>query len=337
MIRISYNDLDKEELVVALENKDEIMDKLEEKLKNYQEISLYKNKFIKDTELGKIFKQIPAGLCITNDEGYFELVNPAYCEIYGYSEQELLGQHFSMVATEENKEKLTKLHDRFITGKSELRGEWEVEDKEGQRKIILADAVRIQGPNDNYKKVTFVIDITERKKIEEKLKQANQKLQEKAVTDGLTGLYNHKEIIRKLKLEVERATRYNLNLAVMMADIDDFKDINDSYGHQKGDEVLENLAQQLKNMTRQEDIIGRYGGEEFIIVFPHTDVENAFEIGERIRQTVAKQTIADVEFTISIGIADLNSDSHQKLIKDADLALYQAKNSGKNKVIKSKK
>ena len=335
MLEINYDDLSKDELIIALKDKDEVMGKLREELKNYQQINLYKNNFIKQTGLEKIFKKTPVGLCITDEKGYFELVNPAYCDIYGYQEEELLGRHFSVVATESNKEELTKLHDKFIKGESELRGEWEVQAKNGNRKIILADAARIQGPNENYKKVTFVIDITKRKKLEEKLKKANQKLQEKAVTDGLTGLYNHKEVIRKLKLEVERAARYDLNLAVMMIDIDDFKEINDTYGHQQGDDILEGLTQRLISITRQKDIIGRYGGEEFIIIFPHTGLNDAWDVGERIRKNIASQKISDIELTISGGVADLNSDSEQKLVKRADQALYQAKNSGKNQIIKA--
>ena len=309
------------------------MEKLKEELERYQKLDFYKDHFIKQTELEKIIEKTPIGFCITDAEGYHELVNSAYCNIYSYAEEELLGEHFSIVATEDNKEELTELHDHFINGNSELRGEWEVKDKDGDRKIILADATRIKGPDEQYKKVTFVIDITRRKKLEEKLKQANEQLQEEANTDGLTGLYNHKEIMRKLDLEIERAARYNLDLTIMMLDIDDFKEVNDTYGHQKGDEILKTLAQELEAMTRQEDIVGRYGGEEFLIVFPHTDLDSALEVGERLRQKIAGQKTAEINITISGGLAMLTSSQSEKLIKNADQALYQAKRSGKNQIM----
>ncbi|MGM0501452.1 MAG: diguanylate cyclase, partial [Bacillota bacterium] len=232
-----------------------------------------------------------------------------------------------------NQKQLIELYDKFIDGKSEIRGEWEVQDKFGDRKIILADAIRIKGEDNNYKKVTFIIDITERKRLEEKLKKANQELKEKANTDGLTGLYNHKEIIRRLNLELKRANRYELNLAILMLDIDDFKAINDSYGHQKGDEVLKTLAQLLENITRKEDIIGRYGGEEFLVVFPHTASDDALDVAQRICQGIADQGLSGVDITISGGLAIFNNQSAEELIKEADTALYQAKSNGKNQIV----
>jgi len=104
----------------------------------------------------------PLGLCITNPQGIFEYVNPAYCRLYGYSSSELLGQHFTLVVPPEYRQQLVSLHDAFIAGKEELRGEWEVVRKDGQRLHILADAVRIEGEDGQPRKVTFVMDITER-------------------------------------------------------------------------------------------------------------------------------------------------------------------------------
>lgn len=336
MISISYDHLSKEELITVLKDKDKVMEKLKEELEGYRKLNLSQDHFIKQTELEKIIEKTPIGFCVTDKKGYFELVNSAYCDIYSYTEEELLGEHFSIVATEDNKEKLTELHDNFISGNSELRGEWEVVDKLGNRKIILADATRIKGSNDEYKKVTFVIDITKRKKLEEKLKQANDKLQEKAAKDGLTGLYNHREIMRKLNLEIERADRYNLDLTIMMLDIDDFKEVNDTYGHQKGDEILQSLAQKLKSITRQEDIVGRYGGEEFLIIFPHTDLDSALEVGERLCQKIADDKTEGIKITISGGVATLTAEQSENIIQNADEALYQAKKAGKNQIMTAK-
>ncbi len=109
-----------------------------------------------------LIERTPLGLCITNPNGIFEYVNPAYCRLYGYTTDELVGRHFTVVVPEEHRAALSALHDRFIVGEAELRGEWEVVRKDGQRLHILADAARIQGEDGAPRKVTFVMDITER-------------------------------------------------------------------------------------------------------------------------------------------------------------------------------
>lgn len=109
-----------------------------------------------------LVERTPLGLCITNPQGIFEYVNPAYCRLYGYSAEELVGQHFTLVVPEARRAELIALHERFIAGEAELRGEWEVVRKDGQRLHILADAARIEGEDGAPRKVTFVMDITER-------------------------------------------------------------------------------------------------------------------------------------------------------------------------------
>ncbi len=110
----------------------------------------------------------------------------------------------------------------------------------------------------------------------EELKDKNMRLEHLVKEDGLTGLYNHKSIMETLDKEIERAQRYNTPLSIIMFDIDKFKAVNDTYGHHIGDEVLEKLGSYLKNMSRDFDIAGRYGGEEFIIILPETDMRGQF-------------------------------------------------------------
>ena len=125
-----------------------------------------------------IIKNSPIGICITDEEGYFEYVNPKYCELYNYSKEELLGKHFSLVTNSKSKNQLINLHDQFIAGEDEVEGEWNVVDKEGNRLVILANAAKIFGKDGQAKKVTYVIDITEKKKFEKELKDKNIKLEE---------------------------------------------------------------------------------------------------------------------------------------------------------------
>jgi PAS domain S-box-containing protein len=129
-----------------------------------------------------IVQSTPSGICITDERGFFEYVNPAYCAIYGYRFQELIGQHFTLIVPESHRSWLIELHDKFIAGTNEVRGEWPVRTRNGEELFILADAVRIIGPDGRPKKVTFVVDITARKKAEDELARSEALLREAVAT-----------------------------------------------------------------------------------------------------------------------------------------------------------
>jgi diguanylate cyclase (GGDEF)-like protein len=177
--------------------------------------------------------------------------------------------------------------------------------------------------------IWFVINITKRKKYEEELIQLS-------ITDPLTGLHNRRHFNSLLTKEFERSKRYNTELAVIVADLDYFKRINDSYGHASGDETLICFASILEKNLRGIDFSARYGGEEFIAALPHTDLESAIEISERIRSRLSSTQIktksGTINATVSIGIAQLNKNDTQidDLIIRADNALYEAKSAGRN-------
>ena len=161
-----------------------------------------------------------------------------------------------------------------------------------------------------------------------------------AVTDGLTGISNRENMKKSLLSEFDRSTRYNSPLAVIFLDVDNFKEVNDAHGHQKGDEVLIAVGTLLKKMCRSNDIAARYGGEEFLMVLPQSNAQGAFKIAERLREEVMKMgfTANESNFTVtaSCGVAELNTDSMEnidQLIALADQALYEAKNGGRNKTI----
>ncbi|MBE9541940.1 MAG: GGDEF domain-containing protein [Proteobacteria bacterium] len=156
--------------------------------------------------------------------------------------------------------------------------------------------------------------------------------------DGLTELYNYRYFHQHLQMELEREKRYGRPLSLVMLDIDNFRDYNNQYGHPVGDLVLKNLASILKNATRGCDVICRYGGEEFTVILPETDKEEASIVCERIRQEVAKTNMHDGEgnsignICITIGLASfpIDADNKNELIEQADKALYQGKEAGKN-------
>ena len=165
------------------------------------------------------------------------------------------------------------------------------------------------------------------------LKKKNMELKEMIMKDSMTGLLNHKSSLKRLKEEVDRARRIDYPLSVAMIDIDDFKMINDTLGHQSGDDVLARFASVLKECCRTIDIVGRYGGEEFIIIMPDTNSDDAAFLLDRIRKCVGETSFKeDVLLTFSGGISELNEESVHGLLKLSDMMLYEAKRKGKNRI-----
>jgi diguanylate cyclase (GGDEF)-like protein len=157
-----------------------------------------------------------------------------------------------------------------------------------------------------------------------------------AQTDPLTFLLNRRAIIRELQDEVLRAERYKTHLSVSIVDVDDFKSVNDTYGHAVGDEVLKQMAHHLRNGVRHPDVIGRYGGEEFIILLPSSDAEAAAEQAARlikqVRETKLQVKEHVIQVTLSIGVAQLKigEESWDNLLNRADSAMYKAKGRGRD-------
>ena len=173
---------------------------------------------------------------------------------------------------------------------------------------------------------------------EQEAQNTSQKLNQqryKAETDSLTGLPNREAYEQRLQMELARWQRYNNPLSLAVLDIDHFKKINDTYGHQAGDRVLKLIAQTLRRSLRSTDFIGRYGGEEFVVLLPETDREQADVVLNKIRTTVAKTPFhfrkQPVQITLSIGYSEFkDTDSDAVVFSRADKALYQAKNNGRN-------
>lgn len=180
--------------------------------------------------------------------------------------------------------------------------------------------------------------------IEEKNKQLeiiNKKLEELSVTDALTGIYNRRYFFERLNSEFSRSKRYNICISLLMLDLDHFKRVNDTYGHQKGDDVLRKTSEILKQNCRVHDIVARFGGEEFIMLLCQTDPEGAFIVAERTRKDIEEHQFAlhggtSFKTTISIGISsypDIKINNINDLIRIADASLYEAKKQGRNKVV----
>ena len=168
------------------------------------------------------------------------------------------------------------------------------------------------------------------------LQAKNIELHALSITDELTGLYNRKHLMETLQTEVIRSQRNHHTFALLVVDIDHFKMVNDTYGHQKGDEVLRRLGAMLREAVRSCDYVARYGGEEFIVLLPEVGAAGGLEVAERIREQVARERINPMgdRITVSIGMSvfEQHGDTPEMLFQQADQALYRAKTSGRNRI-----
>jgi len=171
------------------------------------------------------------------------------------------------------------------------------------------------------------------------LHRANADLQKLATTDALTGLLNRRAADRRLSAEWQRAQRFPQSAAMVMLDIDHFKDINDRHGHPAGDAALRALARVIRSVMREMDFAARYGGEEFMIVLPETGAQGAFAFAERLREQVAASAVlhegARFHMQVSLGVAIASKEeaSYERWLIRADRALYRAKQSGRNRTV----
>ncbi len=164
--------------------------------------------------------------------------------------------------------------------------------------------------------------------------QTEKELEHQATTDELTALFNRRAFSDHMKKEVERANRYDTPLCLLMFDIDYFKKVNDTYGHDVGDYVLVEVARVARNTVRDQDIVARWGGEEFMVILPHTQEQGGVQIAERLRQAIEEYDFAEPKhITVSVGVTERQpADSCDLLISRVDLALYEAKSAGRNRV-----
>ncbi len=172
--------------------------------------------------------------------------------------------------------------------------------------------------------------LKESQEIIESLKDKLKKAQENLIVDPLTGVYNRRGLFHFLKVEISRAERYKQPLSLIMADLDHFSDVNNTYGHLAGDMVLKGFCNTIKSIVRTSDIVSRYGGEEFIVILPNTDLDRAYEVAEKLRSATErlKFKYRDKIFSItcSFGVASYkDGDTIETLIRRADKALYKAK------------
>jgi diguanylate cyclase (GGDEF)-like protein/PAS domain S-box-containing protein len=181
-------------------------------------------------------------------------------------------------------------------------------------------------------------DITERMRAEDERRRLIEELEFLSRTDRMTGIFNRGALIDRLEYELKRSARYGAQISLLLCDIDRFKAINDTYGHSAGDEALKIVARLLRDCVRESDVVGRYGGDEFMVLLPETGVETAREIADRIRERIEQSPVevseAGIAVTLSLGLSEFRGggDTADALIKRADDAMYSSKRRGRNRV-----
>lgn len=252
-------------------------------------------------------------------------VSTAFEKSSGYTKKELIGEPMSIIKYENRDKSIIEELWTTILSKQTWIGEIQNRKKDGSVYWLEQHIIpTVNKDNDIESFVSIGIDIT-----------AKKELEKMATTDKLTGIYNRRRIDEFLRMEIEIAKRHSQTLSLILVDIDHFKSVNDTYGHQTGDAVLSQTTKIISGNLRKSDIFGRWGGEEFIIICPQTNSEEAFVISEKLRTAVENHKFDTVgNKTICLGIAELNEGDDEKLIiEKADKALYEAKESGRNRTV----
>jgi len=280
---------------------------------------------------------------VVNKDRVIIRVNRKFTKLFGYTSGEILGHQTSLLTPS-----LEKFHEyqQYFTQTKEgviKSEELEYKKKSGELFWVKLEGNPINQDRNNLFILWSFLDITKEVNLRMELLHANKRLQELADKDPMTKLFNRRYYNQKIKENFLIAQRYKTPLSLFMLDIDHFKKVNDTYGHAVGDEVIKAVASEMQKIVRKTDIPTRYGGEEFVIILPQTDLEDAFLVAKRLCGNIAKRELSfnlekEVKFsvTVSIGVASFNKedDSADKILQRADSALYAVKESGRNGVKK---
>lgn len=292
-------------------------------------------------QLSRAVEQSPASIIITDVNGKIEYVNPKFTTLTGYTLDEVQGKTPRLLKSEKSPPEIyAELWQTILAGK-EWRGEFLNRKKNGE---LYWEYASISAITDTNGKINHFVsvneDITIRKKTEESLRLLNIELEQQALTDYLTNLYNRRYFMTRGEEEFKRTKRNGQPLALLVLDIDNFKRVNDSYGHEAGDRALQEVAKALKSNLREIDVLGRMGGEEFAVLLPNTSLNDAALLAERVRQTMENTSFEipgnALKITICVGVSAFveGMSNIDDMFRNADSAMYQAKNAGRNRTVK---
>ena len=261
----------------------------------------------------------------TDKKGVITKVSIAFCNITGYSKEELIGKKHNIIRHPDMSDDFYKDLWKTIAKGETWSGELKNQRKDGSFYWVSATITPVFDENGDIKEYTSIRqDITDKKRVEEL-----------SITDQLTKLNNRLKLEEVFNTEIERSKRYNQEFSMILLDIDHFKLVNDNYGHDVGDETLKDVARILSKSVRATDIVGRWGGEEFIVVASQTNLKQTMILAEKIRKNIEDHKFKVIGTkTSSFGVSTFKSnDTQETLVKRADDALYKAKDGGRNCVV----
>lgn len=287
-----------------------------------------------------LFDTVDVAILIIDQDGNYLDHNKAYFKLMGYhSKKELQTFHPANVSPEtqpDGKNSFKKANEMIEIAISEGKHSFDWMHKKSDGVEFMSHVILDTIEFDGKQCVRGVIqDISETKRLERIVQERTKELEKLAVTDHLTGLYNRTQLDEILRHEFNRSTRFNHSFAIVLLDIDNFKQINDTYGHDAGDRVLIQFAEILQNHCRNTDTVCRWGGEEFLIILPESDLDGAYLMAENLRDIIDINNFDKAaHVTASFGVDVFNEgDTINELFKRVDKALYQAKSNGKNQVV----
>lgn len=285
-----------------------------------------------------IVRSLNEGIIIEDPKGHISFVNPTLERLLGFEKGELLGHHWRTIVDAKEIEGVAAKTRKRPTATQE-KYESVLKAKDGTRIPVLVAVQSIFADGRFQGVLTAITDIRDLKEAERRLLETQKQLTELATKDGLTGQWNRASALKFLEEELEHGQREGYPTSVIMIDIDHFKKINDAHGHLVGDRVLQTMAGALAARLRPYDRVGRYGGDEVLLVLPHCSTRKAAAIAERLRAACARSVLrvrgGPLRFTLSLGCASSANyarPSVGRLIRAADRALYQAKKKGRNRV-----
>ncbi len=277
------------------------------------------------------FDSAPIGMALIDMEGRWLQVNDALCRITGYTRKELKATTLRAITHPDDDERdADSLRDLLDGRVPNYQTEKRYRHAWGHHLWVLLTVSLVRDERGKpLHVISQVQDISERKEMAARLEFLLDH-------DFLTGLYNRRRFERDLAHEVERASRYSSRGAVLMIDLDNFKDVNDAFGHKAGDDLLKGIAGALKQRVRETDLLARVGGDEFAALLPEADSEQARIVAEDIVKTLRQQVAVlgeqSICVTASVGVSQFDGLSAEEVLAFADLSMYEAKQAGRNRV-----
>lgn len=291
-------------------------------------------------QIRMITDSIPAMVSYLDKDMIFQFCNYEYAKYFNRVKDDIIGQKMENVVGEKIFKVIAPNVTKVLSGK-EISFDLQLMDTDNKIKFVVAHYIP-DFDKDNVVKGFFSIvqDVTRQELAKQEIENQRQELERLSQTDVLTGVYNRRCLISTIEEQIARFHRYKVPLSIIMLDLDHFKVINDTYGHSSGDDVLRIVSKILKKHVRETDFVCRYGGEEFSVVMPETNLDEADILAERLRLIIEEAHIPisateRIDFTCSIGLSvfDHSIRNADTFIAVADKALYQAKRQGRNQVV----